>query len=66
MSGKENKTKMIKVRMTPEERDLIDAAVAAQVPPKEKTISSFIRSLAITRARRVVDARQRDRARARR
>ena len=61
MIGKETKTETIRIRMTPEERNLIDAAVAAQIPPQEKTISSFIRGIAIPRARRIVDARQRSR-----
>ncbi len=62
MYEKENKTESIRIRLTTEERELIDVAVAAQLSPKEKTISSFIRSIAIPRARRIVDGRQRSRA----
>ena len=61
MPRREGRTELIQVRLTPEERELLEAAVAAQASARERTISWFIRSTALARARETVDGRRRNR-----
>ena len=70
MSQKEKRTKLTQVRWTPEERALLDAAVATQVMAGKRTISWLTRSATLTRAREVIaeakaKSRRRRQARAR-
>ena len=70
MESKNDRTELTQVRWTPSERKLIDAAVAAQASPEERTISGLLRKAALARAHEVIaeakaKALQRRQARAR-
>ena len=50
-----NRTELIQVRLTPEDRALIDAAVAAQPSARQRTLTWFILDTVLARARELME-----------